>query len=129
LEENNLLHPSHHGFRSKHNTSTAILQTYDVWLEALENNEISAVVMLDMSAAFDVVDYVILLDKLKIHGIDDSGLSWFESYLSARSQQVYIDVSCPNLVIWRLVFPKALYWDHSSTSSSQMICQRLFTII
>ena len=26
LEENNLLHPSHHGFRSKHNTSTAILQ-------------------------------------------------------------------------------------------------------
>ena len=91
LEENNLLHPYHHGFRSKHNTSTALLQMYDVWLEALENNEVSAVVMLDMSAAFDVVDHPILLDKLKIYGIDEDGITWFKSYLSDRSQQVYID--------------------------------------
>ena len=48
LEENDLLHPSNHGFRTKHNTSTALLQMVDVWLEALEDYEISAVVMLDM---------------------------------------------------------------------------------
>ena len=49
---------------------------YDVWLDAVENNEVSAVDMLDMRAAFDVVDHEILLDKLKIYGVDESGLSW-----------------------------------------------------
>ena len=63
LEENNLLHPSHHGFRSKHNTSTALLHMYDLWIEAIEKEELSAVIMLDMSAAFDVVDHDILIEK------------------------------------------------------------------
>ena len=93
LENNDLLHPSHHGFRSKHNTSTALLQMVDVWLEALEDDEVSAVVMLDMSAAFDVVDHRILLDKLEQFGLDAPSKLWFESYLTGRTQQVFIDGS------------------------------------
>ena len=93
LEENNLLHPSHHGFRSKHNTSTALLQMFDTWLEALENEETSAVVMLDLSAAFDVVDHSILTDKLELYGLDEEAVLWFKSYLSNRSQQVFIEGS------------------------------------
>ena len=91
LEENNLLHPSHHGFRNCHNTATAILQMYDQWINAQDKGEISAVVMLDMSAAFDLVDSTILLDKMKIYGFDDNSLKWFQSYLTGRSQVVYID--------------------------------------
>ena len=64
MEKNNLLHPSHHGFRAKHNTSTALLQMFDIWLEAFDNDDITAVVMVDLSAAFDVVDHLILLEKL-----------------------------------------------------------------
>ena len=93
LESNDLLHPSHHGFRRKHNTSTALLQMVDVWLEALEDDEVSAVVMLDMSAAFDVVDHEILLGKLQLFGLDTSATTWFESYLTGRTQQVLIDGS------------------------------------
>ena len=52
FETNNLLHPSHHGFRSMHNTSTAMLQMFDTWLDAMENDDISAVIMLDLSAAY-----------------------------------------------------------------------------
>ena len=63
----------------------------DVWLEALRDDEISAVVMLDMSAAFDVVDHKVLLDKLQPHGLDNSSTSQFESYLTGRTQQVLID--------------------------------------
>ena len=29
LEENNLFHPSHHGFRAKHSTATALIQMFD----------------------------------------------------------------------------------------------------
>ena len=54
----------------------------DVWLEALEDNEISAVVLLDMSAAFDVVDRSLLLAKLHLYWFDCRMLSWTESYLS-----------------------------------------------
>ena len=40
---------------------------YDVWMEAFENDEVSAVVMLGMSAAFDLIDHGLLLDgKLSI---------------------------------------------------------------
>ena len=91
LETNDLLHPCHHGFRAKHNTSTALLQMVDIWLEALEDDEVSAVVMLDMSAAFDVVDHRILLDKLHLFGLDGSTIDWFESYLTYHTQQVLID--------------------------------------
>jgi hypothetical protein len=80
---------------------------YDVWLDAVENDEVSAVVMLDMSAAFNVVDHETLLDKLKIYGVDESGLSWLKSYLSGRSQQVLM-VFYPNHWTWKQVFPKAL---------------------
>ena len=93
LETNWLLHPSHHGFRSMHNTSTALLQMFDTWLDAMEDGDISAVIMLDLSAAFDVVDHDILIKKLGQYGVQEEALGWFESYLSGRSQQVLIEGS------------------------------------
>ena len=57
---------------------------YDQWINAQDKGEISAVVMLDMSAAFDLVDSTILLDKMKIYGFDDNSLKWFQSYLTGR---------------------------------------------
>ena len=91
LEDNNLLHPSHHGFRSKHSTATALIQMFDSWMEAFENDEVSAVIMLDMSAAFDVVDYDILLSKLALYGFEESVLAWIRSYLSGRYQCVSLE--------------------------------------
>ena len=62
LEENKILHPSHHGFRSKHSTCTALLEMQELWLDALEKNEITAVIMCDMSTAFDLVNHSLLLE-------------------------------------------------------------------
>ena len=91
LEENCILHPSHHGFRKNHSTATALLEMYSSWVEAFEENKVTAVVMLDMSAAFDLVDKEILIEKLKLYGLDDNSSSWMESYMSCRSQQVFLD--------------------------------------
>ena len=41
--------------------------------------------------AFDVVDYDILLSKLALYGFEDSALEWVRSYLSNRSQSVFIE--------------------------------------
>ena len=91
LEENNLLHPSYHGFRTKHNTSSALLQMIDTWLDALDEGNISAVVLLDLSAAFDIVSHSLLLEKLKVYGFNENSIKWIKNYLNNRYQKVYID--------------------------------------
>ena len=91
LEDNCILHPSHHGFRKNHSTTTALLEMYSSWVDAYEQDKVTAVVLLDMSAAFDLVDKTILIEKLKLYGLDSCSSAWMESYLSSRSQQVFLD--------------------------------------
>ena len=47
--------------------------------------------MVDLSAAFDMVDHPLLLDKLRLFGLEDEVIQWVESYLTGRSQGVLID--------------------------------------
>ena len=47
--------------------------------------------MVDLSAAFDMVDHPLLLQKLQLFGLDDSALAWIRSYISGRSQSVIVD--------------------------------------
>ena len=93
MEGNNLLHPSHHGFRKHHNTTTAVIEMIEQWINALDDQRISATVFLDLSAAFDVVDKEILLKKVRLYGFRENAIKWLNSYLSDRQQQVYIDGS------------------------------------
>jgi hypothetical protein len=76
---NNLWHPNHHGFKANHSTATAISQIYDFWIQAAEKTELTAALLLDLSAAFDVVNHEILLDKLKLYNFSPKTISWFRS--------------------------------------------------
>ena len=91
LDSNQLIHPNHHGFRAAHSTTTGLIQMYDKWVEALEDKQYTGVCFLDLSAAFDIVDHPLLLDKLKLYGFADNSLNWVASYLSGRKQTVYIE--------------------------------------
>ena len=64
LEENNVLHPSHHGFRTSHSTTTALLEMYDSWVEAQERGDLAGVCLVDMSAAFDCVSHTLMREKM-----------------------------------------------------------------
>ena len=98
LSENNLLHPNHHAYRRNRNTTTALLQMHDTWVGAVEDGELSGVCLLDMSAAFDIVDHEILLNKLELYGFDSDSLGWIQSYLSDRRQCVSISGSLSKLL-------------------------------
>ena len=47
--------------------------------------------MIDLSAAFDMVDHNLLLKKLDLFGLDRRSLMWVSSYLSQRNQSVCVD--------------------------------------
>ena len=47
--------------------------------------------LLDLSAAFDVVDHCILLEKLEMYNFSPRTLSWFRSYLEGRKQAVVVE--------------------------------------
>ena len=71
---------------------------YYTWLKAVEDGDLAGVCMVDMSAAFDVVDTQLLLEKMKLYGFDRKATQWMWSYLTYRSQGVYIEGSMSRLL-------------------------------
>ena len=89
LTSANLLPTRQSGFRPRHSTETAVLSVLSDILQAVDRGDVAALVLLDLSAAFDTVDHEILLQRLHMSfGIDDSALTWFRSYLLGRTQYV-----------------------------------------
>ena len=88
----NSLHDSHQSaYRPFHSPETALLKVHNDIVINLDSKLCSALVMLDLSAAFDVIDHRILLNRLKhSFGITSDPLAWLESYLKNRTQCVKI---------------------------------------
>lgn len=79
------------GFRSGHSTETALVRVLNDLLVIADSGACGILVMLDLTAAFDTICHSILLDRLhKWTGLSGTVLDWFESYLSGRSQFVYL---------------------------------------
>ena len=88
---NKIFHPSLHGYRKNRSTQSALLQLYDRWVQAAHHGQVSGAVLLDLSAAFDLVPPDLLVEKLRIYGLQKDFLTWTESYLTNRYQAVWID--------------------------------------
>ena len=70
---------------------TAIIKLVNDILWAMEDQLVTAVMALDLSVAFDMVDHEILLSVLKHNfGLENTVLNWFDSYLHPRSCKVSI---------------------------------------
>jgi hypothetical protein len=79
------------GFRRRFSTESAILRISSDIFERLGKSEVVMLLALDFSKAFDTVNHEILLCKLEYHGVRDTELLWFKSYLSDRTQQVNVN--------------------------------------
>jgi hypothetical protein len=90
LTTNHRLSPHQRGNRKAHYTETLNILVSDTMLEAIDKKNVTAVVLLDMSKAFDSVSHPILLHKLKCVGASSQAVGWFKSYLSGRRQYVRI---------------------------------------
>lgn len=65
----------------------------DDWLREIEGKKIVGAVLLENSAAFDIINHNLFLKKLECYGFDQSVLSWFESYLNNRTQTIFFNGS------------------------------------
>ena len=90
LDSNNLLAVNQFGFRRARSTALALTQFTDEVLSNMDKGLVNGVVFIDLKKAFDTVDHVILLGKLKSLGISSNNLEWFHSYLSSRYQKTVI---------------------------------------
>jgi hypothetical protein len=89
IEEFQLLPPSQSAYRVNYSTETALLAIQNDLLSAADAGMGSALLLLDLSAAFDTVDHQRLLKRLaSTFGVTGSALGWFQSYLSGRTQSV-----------------------------------------
>ena len=60
-----------------------------VILRALDTGNLAVLTLLDLSAAFDTINYATLLRRFSVtYGLDGAVLRWFRSYLSGRTQFV-----------------------------------------
>jgi len=70
----------------------ALVKVTSDFLLASDSRLVSMLVLLDLSAAFDMIDHNILLQRLQyVIGIEGNALGWFKSYLFDRFQFVLVN--------------------------------------
>ena len=80
------------GFKSHHSTETSLLYLTDQLLMTSDTGNVSILINLDLSSAFDTLDHETLLKDLNTYlGVTDTALDWFRSYISDRIQTIKID--------------------------------------
>ena len=87
-------------YRAAHSTETALLKITSDILSALDKGDLAALMLLDLSAAFDTVDHDILLKRMRLsYVISGVALDWFRSYLVGRKQHVRYGGNCSEEMI------------------------------
>ena len=78
----------------------ALIKATDEWNNIIDVGNYVGAVFVDLSKAFDMVNHVLLIQKLYSLGIKGNGILWFKSYLTQRTQCVSVNnsMSTPNVI-------------------------------
>ncbi len=81
-------------YRPCHSTETALMKVHSDIMDALDNGCMVVLLMIDLSAPFDTLDYHTLLSRFShSFGISGAALDWVKSYLTDRTQCVAVNSS------------------------------------
>lgn len=92
VSDTNMSNPFQSAYKKFHSTETALLKVHSDILASMDEGKVTALTLLDLSAAFDTIDHTILLSRLEdFFGVTGNALDWLRSYLTGRSQQIKLD--------------------------------------
>ena len=91
VNNHNILHPHQFGFRSNYSTRDAIAHVISSLMSKINSNQHTALALLDLKKAFDLINHKLLLDKMHHYGIRELPLAWMSSYLNNRSQKTKVN--------------------------------------
>ena len=78
-------------YRTNHSPEIALVRIHNEIVHAVDQGHVAALVLLDLSAAFDTVDHTILIDVLRERfGLQGDVLDWMTSYMQGRTQLVRV---------------------------------------
>ncbi|RZF41344.1 hypothetical protein LSTR_LSTR000058 [Laodelphax striatellus] len=100
ISAHNLFNKFQSGFRKGFSTMTALLCVTEDIRFAIDNKQLTLMVLIDMSKAFDSIYHPLLLKKLVNFGFSAGSITWIKSYLKDRQQCVRVGVFS---VEWRVV--------------------------
>lgn len=89
-ERYNIFNDSQNGFRKHRSTTLAVYKYIQEVLNILNDKKYAVGILLDMTKAYDKVQFKILLNKLYGIGIRGTTHNWFSSYLKNREQYVEV---------------------------------------
>ena len=82
-------------YQANHSTETALLKVKMDLLNNIQNQEVSCLILLDLSTTFDTISQSNLVNRLKYRfGIEGTALERIKSYLSDRNQCVVLPSEC-----------------------------------
>ena len=81
------------GFRERHGTQHSLLVTLEKWKKDLDKGENVCNIFLDLSKAFESLNYGLLLAKLNAYGFSENALKLMCSYLKDWRQAFQINNS------------------------------------
>jgi len=88
--DNSMMPRLQSAYRRHHSTETALVKVLSDIYAGVDEQQVTLLGLLDLSAAFDCVDRDILLQRLCTKfGIMGTVLSWIMSFLQDRTQQVF----------------------------------------
>ena len=91
IKNNHLPNPLQSAYRKHHSTESALLKVHGDIIISMNKGEVTALTLLDLSAAFDTIDHDTVTDRLSDwYRISGQAQIWFSSYLQNRHQCVKI---------------------------------------
>ena len=86
----NCLSENQNGNKKHHSTETLNILTSDLILETINCEQVTTLVLLHLCKAFDSIEHISWLKKLRAMGVSKEAMEWFRSYLAGKSQAVRI---------------------------------------
>ena len=87
---NGLLSDFISAYRKFYSCETSLLRLTEDGRMMRDRGELVAVVSMDLSKAFDVIQYPLLLSKLRAYGVDDKRCALIRNYTSDRTQRIKV---------------------------------------